>query len=82
VALVQEYVWLMPQLHLHSPSPLISFRYRYTIHNQERLHGRLLWKFVWKKNKKRFDKYNKMGYKGSINQKDERKIKCQKLLIY
>ena len=28
-----------------------------------------LWKFVSKKIKKRFDKYNRMGYKGIINRK-------------
>ena len=32
---------------------------------QDVSHGE--WKFVWKKNKKRFDRCNRMGYKGIIN---------------
>jgi len=38
----------MPQLHLHSPSPLVSFRYRYII-QKHNLQLRKLWNFVWKK---------------------------------
>ena len=31
---------------------------------------------------KRFDKYNRMGYKGIINRKTKGKLKCQNQLIY
>ena len=50
------------RLHLHS---IAAAELWYYSNSTEATHG--LWKFVWKKNKKRFDKCNNMGYKGSIN---------------